>query len=406
MSAEWGTLKEPLKPVPDEPSSSRTEKRAERSSPGVWDEDLGRWGSETWNLPGFGESGPRCGEYYPEAVCETCGEPDFGTHRCGRRSCPDCWGSWAQKAAVRATVRLQSFRETQPDNHKRQAAHAVVSPPEGTVMNEREYYDGRSKAAEIAEEKGFRGFAVVPHPWRVTDDGKDEWRRNVARDDDGDPVIGVWVWLRRNHDKEGLKQRIYWSPHYHVIGATTADMNPGDDGDKWLYEFIRSFSRYGGTRDKESHGDVYGAFRYLYSHTGFPAGSSKQTTTWYGGLANNVFVENATEEWQNEKPSEGVRRVIRRSVEEVAEADVSDDDGGSETDDDERDECRCDDCDGVLIDVFDVSAYLRQAEPPPDVAGRMKIARDWRLGRIEPPPGLKRPQTEEEAEEAFEKMAK
>jgi hypothetical protein len=182
-------------------------------------------------------------------------------------------------------------------------------------------------------------------------------------------------------------------------------MNPGDDGDKWLYEFIRSFSRYGGKRDKESHGDVYGAFRYLYSHTGFPAGSSKQTTTWYGGLANNVFVENATEEWQNEKPSEGVRRVIRRSVEEVAEADVSDDDGGSETDDDERDECRCDDCDGVLIDVFDVSAYLRQAEPPPDVAGRMKIARDWRLGRIEPPPGLKRPQTKGEAEEAFEKMA-
>jgi len=402
MSAEWGTLKESLKPAPPASSSSRAEKRAARSSPGAWDEDLGRWGAGDWHLPGFGESGPRCGEYYPEAACETCGEPNFGTHRCGRRSCPDCWGIWAQKAAVRATVRVQSFRETQPDNYKRQAGHAVVSSPEGDVMNEREFYNGRSRAAEIAEEKGFRGFAVVPHPWRVTDDGKDEWRRDVARDDDGDPVVGVWVWLRRNHDEEGLKQRIYWSPHYHIIGSTSADMDPGDESDEWLYQFIRSFERYDGTRDKESHGDVYGAFRYLYSHTGFPAGSTKQTTTWYGDLANNVFVEEATEEWQNEKPSEGVRDVIRRTVEEVAAAGESDDDGGGGADDDERDECPRDGCEGLLVGVFDITAYLRHHDPPTDVAEKMQLARDWRLGRIQPPPGLRRPRSKEEAKEVFE----
>jgi hypothetical protein len=46
---------------------------------------------------------------------------------------------------------VQSFRETQPKNHRRQAAHAVVSPPDGAVMNEREFYDGRSRAADIAQ---------------------------------------------------------------------------------------------------------------------------------------------------------------------------------------------------------------------------------------------------------------
>lgn len=404
MSAEWGALKEPLKPVPDSPSSSRTEKRAARSSPGAWDEDLGRWGSETWNLPGYGEKGPRCGEWYAEAVCADCGHVDMGTHSCGRRSCPECWGIWAKGAGVRATTRLQSFRETQPDDWHRQAAHAVVSPPEGVVMNEREFYDGRAKAAEIAEEKGFRGFAVIPHPWRVADDAKEEWRRTVARDGDGNPKVGVWVWLRQNHNEAGLKRRIYWSPHYHVIGATGADMEPGDESDEWLYEFIRSFDRYGGSMDKASHSDVYGAFRYLYSHTGFRPGSSKQATTWYGDLANNVFVEAASEEWQIQKPSEGTRSVIRRNVEEVAEADVGNDADGSGEEGEEREGCPRDGCGGVLIDVFDVSAYLRQANPPPGVADRMKVARDWRLGRIEPPPGLKRPQTKEEAEEAFEKM--
>ena len=404
MSAEWGALKEPLKPVPDSPSSSRTETRAARSSPGSWDEDLGRWGSETWNLPGYGEKGPRCGEWYAEAVCDECGYLDEGTHSCGRRSCPECWGIWAKEAGVRAATRLQSFRETQPDDYRRQVAHASVSPFEGAVMNEREFYEGRTRAAEIAEAKGFRGFAVIPHPWRVTDEAKAEWRRTVARDSDGNPKIGVWVWLRQNYDGAGLKQRIYWSPHYHIIGMTSPGMEPGKESDEWNYEFIRTFGEYGGKRDKESHSEVYGAFRYLYSHTGFPAGSSKQATTWYGDLANSVFVEAATEEWQIQKPSEGTRSVIRRTVAEVADADVGDDAGGSGDDSDERESCPRDGCEGVLIDVFDVSAYLRQANPPPGVADRMKVARDWRLGRIEPPPGLKRPRTQEAAAEAFETL--
>ena len=397
---EWGTLEEPTLPVGVIEEDTEPTKRAARSSPGAWDEDLGRYGADRWNLPGYGAKGPKCEEWYAEAVCGECGHLQLGTHNCGRRSCPNCWGIWAKEAGVRATERVQSFRETQPKNHRRQAAHAVVSPPDGAVMNEREFYDGRSRAADIAQEKGFRGFAVVAHPWRVTDEAKRAYRIE-------EPEVGLWVWLRRELSEPELREMIYWSPHYHIIGITTQEMEPGDGSDEWLYEFIRSFGAYENKHDTESHEEVYGAFRYLLSHTGFPEESTKQAITWYGDLANAVFVEDASEDYQIQKPSEGVRNVIRREIEAIAgptDGAESDDEAGDRQDGDEVGDCPCGDCDGVLIDVFDVEAYLRHNEPPPDVATRMEIAREWRLGRRAPPPGLKHPQTEEQAREAFEAM--
>lgn len=359
------------------------------------------WGSEEWNLPGQGESGPGCGEWYPDSVCESCGEPQMATRSCGRRSCPECFGIWAKEAAVRGAVRIQAFRYTQPDDWNRQVAHAYWSPGDGEVMNERQYWQAKKKAAEIAKEKGFRGFAVIPHPYRVTDEGQKAYREEVPRGDDGEPVYGIWVWLR--NDVEDMQRYIYWSPHYHIIGFTSADMDPGTESDEGVYQFKRSLESFDGIRDRESHEDVYGLFRYLLSHTGFPKGSTRQVTTWHGALANNKFVEKASESWQHEKPSEGVLSALEREIEEVAGPTEDASDGAtapSEVDD--KGECPVDGCGGVLIDVFDVGAYLRQANPPPGVQERMKIARDWRLGRKEPPPGMKCPQSEEQAREAFE----
>jgi hypothetical protein len=390
MSGEFGGLSVDRRPTPDQ-SPDQPERQA-RGAPDEWNEDLSPWGVTEWRLPGQGDAGPGCGEWYPGAVCETCGEVDFGTHVCGRRSCPDCWGVWAQEAAVRATHRIQSFRYTQPDNHRRQVAHAFVSPPEGEVMNERQFWEGRTRAAEIAQEKGFRGCTVIPHPYRVTEKGQQEYER-------ADPEYGIWVWLR--NDVEDMERYIYWSPHYHIVGLTGADMDPAEDSDEWVYHFKRSVEPFGGVHDSGSHEDLYGLFRYLLSHTGFPAESTKQVTTWYGDLANSVFVEDASEDWQHEKPSEGIRSALMREIEAVAGPTDDEDDGeGRETDD--EGECPCEDCDGFLIDVFEVDAYLRQADPPPEVVERMRAARDWRLGRREPPPGLKRPRTEEEARESWE----
>jgi len=361
------------------------------------------WGEAEWNLPGQGESGPGCGEWYPDSVCETCGEPRMVTRSCGRRSCPDCWGMWAKEAGVRATVRIQAFRYTQPEDWHRQAAHAVVSPQEGEVMNERQYWEGKKKAAEIAKEKGWRGFAVIPHPWRVTEEGKEKWRTEVDRDSEGEPVYGVWVWLRNDYEGE-LEELVRWSPHYHIIGMTGADMEPAEDSDDWAYSFIRSFDRFEGVRDHDSHQEVYGTFRYLLSHTGFPKGCTRQATTWHGALANNKFVSKATESWQHQKPSEGVLSALEREVQEVAGPTETDDRDDSKGVTDDKGACPVEGCGGVLIDVFDVGTYLRQTDPPPEVAERMKIARDWRLGRVIPPPGMQNPQTKEQASEAFTEL--
>jgi len=395
MSAEWGILKEPTLAAPEPTEPSRADERAARSSPGAWSEDLGRFGSERWELPGFGESGPKCGVWYPDNVCNECGHVDMNAHKCGRRTCPECWAMWAKEASVRATVRVQGFRYV---HDFKQVVHATVSPTEGDIMTEREFYKGKKKAAEMAQEKGFKGCAVVAHPWRVTDDAKEMYNA-VDRD------VGIWVWLRHEFAEPEIQELIYWSPHYHIIGPSTPDMEPASDSDEWVYKFIRSVKPMGGASDREAHEDVYGAFRYLLSHTGWPEGETKQAITWYGDLANAVFVEDATEDWQIQKPSEGVRDSIQRHTEEVAGVSVEED-GGDELGDgrDDEGDCPCDDCGGVLIDVLDVERYLRHNEPPPDVARVMTTCYEWRLGRLQPPPGMRRPSTEEEARGVLEQL--
>lgn len=394
MAGEFGALsvdRRDLSRVASGASSSSAE--PQDPSAGAWEEGLEPWGMTDWRLPGQGESGPKCGEWYPASVCNSCGHLDLGTHKCGRRSCPDCWGVWAKEAAVRAAHRIQSFRYVQPDDWRRQAAHGYVSPPEGEVRTEEDFWRWRSEAAEIAESKGWRGFAVIGHPYRVTGEGKERYRAE-------DPEYGIWVWLR--NDVEDMSRYTYWSPHYHIVGMAGRDMDPAEDSDPFMYQFKRSLTRFDGVHDTGSHEDAYGLFRYLLSHTGYPEGSSKQSVVWYGQLANSVFVDDAKQEWQIQKPSEGVRSVLRRELEAVAGVQVEEEGEGGEGD--EAGECPEGECDGFLIDVFDVGAYLRSEDPEPEVRRRMEAARDWRLGRVEPPPGMKHPRTEEEAREAFGEM--
>jgi len=263
----------------------------------VQSETLAEFGVRSFSLPGKGDRGPRCGEWLADSVCDGCGELGLTTHGCGRRSCPDCWAEWARKAAVRATVRVQSFRYTQPNDYRRQVAHAVVSPEDGEIETAEEYWDWTSRAAEIAEEKGFRGCSVIPHPYRATEEAKREFEAT-------DTEAGLWVWLRS--EKEDWTQHVRWSPHYHIIGPTTADMDAGESGEEAVYRFIRSVDRFDGTRDSESHRDVYGLFRYLLSHTGYPSGSNRQTVT----VRNSSWRPGTT--WSSSRRSGG-NSLLRRS---------------------------------------------------------------------------------------------
>lgn len=371
---------------------SRIVKRADKSPDS---ESLGRFGAEPWNLPGFGDEGPRCGVCYPDGVCEA-GHVDWGRHQCGRRSCPSCWSLWAQEGSIRAAERIQAFRYTQPPDYRRQTAHAVVSAEPEDVRTAREFWNGCSKAAEIAEKKGFRGFSVIPHPWRLSDLGEELYGHI-------EPEHGKWVWIRWLLERSDHWRCLFeWSPHYHIVGLTTEGMEEGKDSDEWMYHFIRSLDGFGGMRDSESHRDVYGLYRYLLSHTGYPEGSTKQVVRWYGDLANSVFVDDASEDWQHQKPSDGVMSALRREIEEIAGHTVDDEEGGGGENEEEEGECGTEGCCEEIIPIWDIDFYLQQRDVPRAVADTMRVAMDWRLGRIKPPPGAQNPTTVEQAEEALE----
>lgn len=293
---------------------------------------------------------------------------------------------------MKRTVRLQSVRYT--ESHK-QVAHGVVSLDED-IQTVREYLQGRSKAAELAKEKGWRHFDVVAHPARVTDEGKEMYERESS---DRDP--GIHVWLREEYGERyhfgEPDSLLYWSPHYHVIGVTSPDMEPAKDSDPYVYKFIRSFGRFD-LHDEESYNEVYGIYRYGFTHVGIHEEEQFQAVVGYGGMSNTTH-----EEYQ---PTAGILRTIEEMTERVADRALEKDEeeparAGSE--DDELGECsECDD--GVIINIFRVPEYLEQAQPPPDIRDRMVTAYEWRTGEIQPPPGLKRPQSDEEALEALESM--
>jgi len=348
---------------------------------------------DTWELPGFGDHGSRCGEPAPVGVCEN-GHTEWGEHKCGNRACPECWSMWARDAAIRAATRIQSFRDTQPDDWHRQVIHASVNPPKGSITTEEEYWEGYAEAVEIAEEKGFRGFSVVGHPWRLTDEGERHYYQNGGVESD----YGKWIWLRKRFDEDELNRLREWSPHYHIIGFGTEDMEAGSADDESLYKFIDSFGRYDGKEDRESHQEVFRSFRYLFSHTGYPSGSTKQVTRWYGDLANSVFVDDATEEWQIQKPLD-----VEKRVTEILKEYASDEDRDGEGVDDEREQCSCEGCNAAVIPVEEIDAYLREYDPPDDVATVMQAVMDWRHSDVRQllPPGIGRPETLEEAKEAL-----
>lgn len=415
---EWGTLQQPTAPVPDPEETSETVRRATRSSgdaslldpPGDHNDHLSvPYSGENWVLPGGDERGGSCGEWRPKAVCDDCGHVDMVEQHCDRWLCPDCWTRAANRFSINAATRIQSYRYTQPDNHSRQWGHASVSPEDGDITTRRQLFENRSKAADIAQEKGFRGCAVVAHSHRPTEFGKELYRADVDRDDEGDALVGFWVWLRNDSDElqPDTSELIEWSPHYHIVGPTSPNMTEGKDSDEWLYHVIR-FNEHdltGVATSDDSHEELYSTFRYLASHILQPEDCERQLITWHGDLANSVFVEDATEDWQHQKPSEGVRDSIKRHLKELAGPSIEKAENDADGDDsDDLGECPERGCDGVLIGVWDINAYLDHNDPPPEVANKMRVARDWVGGEIEPPGGLRSPRCERDAELALEKM--
>lgn len=392
VSATWGGLTadrlhgrddgQDAGPVEPEPEAGR------------WQEELdyGVVADTSMTLPGQGEEGPNCGVWKPAEFCDECAEVNYAPNRCERRSCPNCVGAWTRQRAVGATTRLQGARWAEDDGIDRRAVHAVVSPPEGDVRTLQHVYDGFRDAYRLAEEKGVRGGVAVFHGFRVLEDVQEEFR-------EADPEMGIWRWIRTERP-ENWRDLTYWSPHYHIIGlCRDFEADDPDEQDGWVARRIRSLDPMTSLNDRGPYNDAVGLVRYLMSHATFEAGTSRDCVRWFGDLATTKFQP-------EEELSDGALEAIERITEEVVGAGDDRADEGDPRDDEPE---PCEECGArsrspiweagaALLDSGWCDRIGKQRER------RLTVAFEWAIGEREPPPGMKRPQSEEQAREAFEEL--
>lgn len=367
-------------------------------APGEWSGDVRTYGEGSFILPGTGSPGDDCGEYWPREFCDAAGHVNLGMHQCGNRECPRCSTRWTREQSAAITRRFAAARHAAEEAPDKRLAHCVASPPEGKGKPGEQFYRMLSDAYDLAKEKGIRGGVVIPHGYRATEDAKQEFAQ--AKDDGFDG--GIWRWMKEAAP-ESWRDYVKWSPHFHILGLADAEqgghIEPGDDdGDGWVWQNIRSLERFK-LRDEEGYDDMVGAARYLLSHVTFEREEGRQAYRWFGDLAPAAFSP-------EEEVSAGALSVIERMVENVAGASAEREDGGAGDDEEEREECPRDGCDGHLHPIWDARDFLDQRgdELGEEAYDRLMTAHLWATGDIDPPPGMKKPRTEEQAEEALDAL--
>jgi len=406
VSADWGGL------LPDpafRDSTAGPQPPAARepdAEAGAWPEDMEtRYVAETsMSLPGKGDEGKHCGEWFPKEFCDECGEPHLGVSRCEQRTCPNCWNAWTRRRAEKIARRLGAARQAEPDGIERRAIHAVVSPPEGEIRTLNDVAQGYRDAYGLAQEKGVRGGVAIFHGFRETQRATDLYREAIASGDWDPEADGKkWAFIRRRDARlereigngEDWRALTYWSPHWHVLGLSTefeADDPNAQDG--WVARNIRSLESFK-LHSESAYDDMVGAARYLLSHGTFETDTSKDCVRWFGELATTKFSP-------EEELSEGALSVVERLAKEAAESHEE-----REEETPENEECGvCGsrsrspiwDAGGALCDPGWCQRIGREQER------RLQAAFEWAIGERLPPPGLKRPTTEEQATEALEAM--
>jgi hypothetical protein len=391
MSTEWGGLSPdtftPLSVEADESEAVEVEE-----APGAWPEEMETafYAESSMTIPGESEPGANCGEWRPQEFCKACGEPSFGPSRCEQRGCPDCWSKWSRNRTENIVVRLGAARHAADEAQAKRAVHAVASPPEGEIRTLTDVQQGFRDAYDLAQKRGVRGGVCIFHGFRVREAVKREFRAE-------DPDCGIWAWIRGR--EEDWRTMTYWSPHFHVLGlARDVEADTGDSGDVWRFRRIRSLERFSLTGE-DGYDDMAGATRYLLSHLTFEGDASTDSVRWFGSLATASFSP-------SEALSEGALSAIERKAAEV----VGGGDGrGDEADDEQGEDCECGECGACsMAPIWEAGSALMDKSWCERIGReqqrRLSAAFEWAIGERQPPPGLKRPTTEQEAREAFESV--
>jgi hypothetical protein len=358
---------------------------------GQWSQELdyNAYADSSVTLPGKGDRGKNCGQWYPQEFCDSCGEPQFGESRCLQRSCPECWRAWRKQRAVSSTEQIQKAREAADSGIQKRAVHVVASPLEGEITTLRDIDKGFRKAYEKAKDAGIHGGVAIFHGFRVTDEAKQQW---AIETDSGDNGPKLWQWVREHNTH--WRELTYWSPHYHIIGLAP-EVEP-DESDDWIIERIRTLDRYKRS-NIENYRDIARTVMYVISHTTFESNTSKDSIRWYGSLSTAKFSA-------DENISSGVIDLIERKAAEAVERPTEE---NAEADNESTREC--DVCGSTgFSSIFEAGGALMDKQWCERIGReqerRLNTAFEWAIGEIEPPPRLKNPTSEEDAREAFEHL--
>lgn len=403
MSTSWGSLLGDAGFRPDGSSASSetdVQRRARlHGDEGAWPEniDIQFYADTSMTIPGKGEQPESCGAWYANEFCEACGEPRLGRSRCETRSCPECWKRWRRRRSEKICRRLGAAREVEDNGLDKRAIHAVISPPEGEIRSLADVQNGFRDAYQIAKDKGVRGGVAIFHGWRVSQWAKDAFQElNDANLVDG----GLWKWVRE-HDRD-WRDLTYWSPHWHIIGLSRDfEANDPDAQDGWVAERIRSLKSFK-TTEMEGFKDMVGCSMYLLSHTGFEADTSKDSIRWFGDLATTKFSP-------EEELSTGKWNVIKRKAEQAAQPGRGEDDESEGEGFFEEEEDACDNCGSTSFSpIWDAGRALQDRSWVKSIGRgqeqRLRVAFEWAIGEVVPPPGMKNPRTRAEAEEVLSEL--
>jgi hypothetical protein len=356
---------------------------------GSWPEeiDISVYADSSMTIPGMSERGKNCGEWYPAEFCEMCGTVHSGVSYCQQRGCPACWDTWTGNRAESIVRRLTAFRWTQPPSVERRAVHAVASPPTGEVTSLADVKRYRRKAQSRLREAGLRGGVMVFHGFRV----KGVVKETFEELKDAEAVEGgIWQYVRENG--RDWRSQVYWSPHFHVIGVAP-EFEP-EEGDDWVVKRLSTADALESLRDDGPYHSVGKMSRYILSHATFePEGM--RAVSWFGEL-------HATQFDPEEELSAGALSVIeRKAAESVGNEEYEEESAEPKT-------CNEPDCKGERRPIWDANLYIGNEEWVEEVGREaeriLSVAFDWALGERRPPPGLQKPRSRAEYEEAFEEL--
>lgn len=383
-----------------------------RESQHEWPSEIRYYASTSLTLPGMGDQPASCQSVYPMDFCVSCGRPSYRESTCEQQQCPHCWRAWSRRRSEGIARRMAAARVAEDDGIDRRAIHAVASPPVGSVRTLKDVQDMMGEAYELAVERGIRGGVAIPHGWRATDAAKQLYREEKEAGVE-DAQDGIWAWIREQ-DRD-WREYTSWEPHVHIIGlCRDLEADEGDDPDEWRVRRLSSMSPMASAHDKGAYESMVGASMYLLSHSIFnPQDSRSQSVRWFGDLANSKFSP-------EKAVSEGLLSTIERYAREASspggfdgEGDVEEvDDAGSEPAEKEG-EClaRTEGCDGTAADlepIWNAFEYLLDREWCRGISRQaereLSTAYEWMIGEVQPPPGMRYPETEEQAREALNRM--